>query len=223
MKKSPLLIICFVVVVAISMMTPAYSSGDEDSKLALYGQYGGPFSLVDHHGKTVTDRDFLGQYVLMFFGYTYCPDVCPTSMQVISDVLDILGEEGKNIQPVFISVDPDRDTPEALGSFIGNIHPRMIALTGPKEQIVPVADDFGVTYFKVFTPPSIGESGDSDDDTDQTANDDYLISHSAAAYLMGTDGKFITIFPFGMPPEIIASGIRSIFSASIKATGKSGS
>ena len=184
---------------------------------------GGPFTLTDHHGNAVTEASYPGKYLLVFFGYTYCPDVCPTELLVLGQTLDFLGEDAARIQALFISVDPDRDTPEALGSFISNFHPRMIALTGPKEQIVPVADDFGVTYFKVFTPPSIGESGDSDDDTDQTANDDYLISHSAAAYLMGTDGKFITIFPFGMPPEIIASGIRSIFSASIKATGKSGS
>ena len=189
MKKSPLLIICFVVVVAISMMTPAYSSGDEDSKLALYGQYGGPFSLVDHHGKTVTDRDFLGQYVLMFFGYTYCPDVCPTAMQTISDALDILGDR-PDIVPVFVSVDTKRDTPEVLKSYLENFHPSIVGMTGTPEQVVAAAKAYGVYYAIVE-----GSSGDPDD---------YLMNHSSITYLMGPDGAFITHFSHGTPPDQMA-------------------
>lgn len=106
----------------------AFSASDEDELLARYGQYGGPFTLIDHHGKTVTDRDFLGRYLMVFFGYTYCPDVCPTTMQVVGDALDMLGDEGRNIQPVFISVDPKRDTPKTLAEYVGHFHPRMIGL-----------------------------------------------------------------------------------------------
>ncbi|NQU56994.1 MAG: SCO family protein [Rhodospirillales bacterium] len=208
MKKSGFLLLCSLagLLLAIFVSGPVYAAADEDGKLARYGQYGGPFSLVDHHGKTVTDRNFLGKYVLMFFGYTYCPDVCPTTMQVIGDALDALGEKGQNIQPVFVSVDPDRDTLKELASYVSHFHPRMIALSGSKDQILSIADDYGATYFKVYQGPSTG-------DDDKDGKGDYLISHSAAVYLMGPDGKFITLFPFGTSSEGIAQGIENILGA----------
>jgi len=208
MKNSRLFLLCSLIglMLAILVTGPAYSAADEDSKLARYGQYGGPFSLVDQHGKTVTDRDFLGKYVLMFFGYTYCPDVCPTTMQVIGDSLDALGEKGQNIQPVFVSVDPERDTPAELTVYLSHFHPRMIALSGPKDQIVGLADDYGATYFKVYQGPSTG-------DDDKGGKGDYSINHSAAVYLMGPDGKFITLFSFGTSSEEMAQGIEHILGA----------
>ena len=209
MKKISLLlfspILCLVVTLSIS--GAAHSGESEESKLARYGQYGGPFTLIDHSGKTVTDRDFLGAYMLMFFGYTYCPDVCPTTMQVIGDALDELGEKGKNIRPVFISVDPDRDTPQELANYVSHFHPRMIGLTGAKDQLLSIADDYGATYFKVYMPPSGDES---DDDGKGSAKGEYLINHSAATYLMGPDGKFITLFAYGVPTQTMVQEIRSV-------------
>ncbi|MBL6940921.1 MAG: SCO family protein [Rhodospirillales bacterium] len=207
MKNSRLFLLCSLVglVLAVSVSGPIYSAADDDSMLARYGQYGGPFSLVDHHGKIVTDRDFLGQYVLIFFGYTYCPDVCPTTMQVIGDALDALGEKGRNIQPVFVSVDPERDTPAELAGYVSHFHPRMIGLSGTKDQILKLADDYGASYFKVYQMPSTDAADDTED-----GKSDYLISHSAALYLMGPDGKFITLFPFGTSSGEIAQGVSTI-------------
>ncbi|MBT4934122.1 MAG: SCO family protein [Rhodospirillaceae bacterium] len=204
MKKTYLILFSFLLVIATS--DAAYGA-DDDDKLARYGQYGGPFSLVDHTGRTVTDRDFLGKYLLLFFGYTYCPDVCPTTMQVIGDALDLLGEEGRSIQPVFISVDPERDTVQELAGYVSNFHPRMVGLTGEKDKIISLADDYGATFFKVFLPPSIGNS---DDQAEEPEKNQYLINHSAATYLMGPDGRFISYFPFGVGSEDIARKIHKI-------------
>lgn len=205
MKKTFTSLISFLLVVVTS--TAAYCADDDDDKLARYGQYGGPFSLVDHTGQTVTDRDYLGQYMLLFFGYTYCPDVCPTTMQVIGDALDDLGEVGEGIQPIFVSVDPQRDTPETLAEYVRHFHPRMVGLTGKKDEIISLADDYGATFFKVFLPPSIGSSDDGNEEPEKAR---YLINHSAATYLIGPDGKFITYFPYGIGSVEIAKKIRNI-------------
>lgn len=192
----------------------AHSASSEDQKLTQYGQYGGPYTLIDHHGKSVTDRDFLGRYVMMFFGYTFCPDICPTTMQVVSDTLDILGAQGEKIQPVFVSIDAERDTPEALAGFVSHFHPRMIGLTGSNKQLLALANDYGASYFKVFLPPSIGDSDENAEKSVEDEKSGYLYNHSAATYLMGPDGKFITYFPFGMPPEDMAAETLKILQAS---------
>lgn len=196
-RVRPALTGLLLLVLSASWPSPAFSGGDETSLLKQYGKYGGPFALVDHNNRAVTDRDFLGRYMLLFFGYTYCPDVCPTSMQAVSDTLDILGENGRNIQPIFITIDPERDTPEMLAGFATHFHPRILGLTGDKDSIADIADDYGVTYYKVSYGPS----------NDGAA---YSFSHSAAAYLMGPDGKFITVFPYGTSPEDMAREIRKV-------------
>lgn len=205
MKKHPLFLIC-TFLFAIVLNVPAYAESEEDKLLARYGQYGGPFELTDHTGRTRTDEDFIGQYVLLFFGYTYCPDVCPTTMQIIADTMEELGDGGARfVQPLFISVDPERDTPESLADFISHFHPKIIGLTGSKENILTAADHYGASFVKVFTPPTIGSGEDVD------PKKDYLINHSAATYLMGPDGKFITYFPFGVTTEEMTKGIRAAF------------
>ncbi len=151
---------------------------------------GGAFTLIDHNGKTVTDADFRGRYMLAYFGYTFCPDVCPTALQTITDAMDLLGAKADKVQPVFISVDPERDTPKVLKSFMENFHPRMIGLTGSSEQVAAVAKVYRLYYAKA-----------SDED-------DYLIDHQAFIYLMGPDGKIITYFPHGITPDAIAAKVR---------------
>ncbi len=214
MRKFYLFTLCLVVgtLLAVALTGKTSSASSEDEKLVRYGQYGGPFTLTDHHGKSVTDRDYLGQYLMLFFGYTFCPDVCPTTMQAVGDTLDILGDRGDKIRPVFVSIDPDRDTPEALAGFVGHFHPRMVGLTGTKDQILAIADDYGASYFKVFLPPSIGED-DEEGNSGEDEKSGYLFNHSAATYLMGPDGKFITYFPFGMPPEEMADQTLKILQA----------
>ena len=148
--------------------------GPQGSGIALVG---GPFSLVDQDGRRVTDKDFRGKYMLVFFGYTYCPDICPTELQVMSAALDQMGAEGDRIQPVFVSVDPARDTPEVLKAYVGNFGPHLIGLTGTPEEIAAVAKAYRVYYAKAGN----GSSGT-----------DYLMDHSSIIYLMGPDGRFVT-------------------------------
>ncbi len=155
---------------------------------------GGPFTLVDHDGNTVTDAAFRGRYMLIYFGYTYCPDVCPTALGATGEALDMLGEAGDSIVPLFITVDPQRDTPAALKDYVGHFHPRMVGLTGSAKQIVDVAKAYRVYFAKV-----VEEGADEDA---------YLVDHTAITYLMGPDGGFLTHFAHGTTPETMARRIR---------------
>ena len=155
------------------------------------GGIGGAFTLIDHNGKTVTDANFRGRYMLVFFGYTFCPDVCPTALQTIAKVMDLLGAKADKVQPVFISVDPERDTPKVLKSFMENFHPRMVGLTGSPEQVAAAAKVYRVYFAKA------------------NDEDEYLMDHSANIYLMGPDGKFVTYFRHGgFTPDTLAAKVR---------------
>ena len=109
---------------------------------------GGPFTLVNHLSQTVTDADFHGRFLLLFFGYTFCPDVCPTTLTNITDALDRLGGVGDRVIPIFVSVDPERDTPEYLGEYLSYFHPRLVGLTGTPEQVAAAAGAYRVYYAK---------------------------------------------------------------------------
>ncbi len=155
---------------------------------------GGPFTLINQDGLEVTDQAFLGQYLMVFFGYTFCPDVCPTTMTTLSDTMDILGEAGKKVTPIFISVDPDRDTPAHLKEYVGYFHPSIMALTGTTEQIKSVAKAYRVYYAKTKA---------TEDDPE-----DYLVDHSSITYLMGPDGLFLEHFSHGTEAEEIAERLQ---------------
>ena len=155
-----------------SMTLPA--SADHES------QIGGRFLLKDQTGKLVTDQDFAGKFMLIYFGYTYCPDICPTSLQTITNALEVLGDEGDIIQPIFITIDPERDTVAVMREYVKNFHPRLIGLTGSEVSIASVAKKYRVRFAKV------AEAGAS--------KDDYLVDHTASVFLMGPDGKFLTRF-----------------------------
>lgn len=159
---------------------------------------GGPFSLTDQHGKTRTDREFRGKYLLVFFGYTNCPDVCPTGLQDMSEALDALGPDAKMVQPIFITIDPARDRPALLKNYAANFHPRLVALTGTTGAIADTAKAYRVYYAK---------SGEK-------SGDNYLMSHSAFIYLMGPDGKYLTRFSYNTSPKSMAMGIRKLFKRS---------
>lgn len=154
---------------------------------------GGSFELVNQDGKTVTDKDFRGKYMLIYFGYTFCPDVCPTELQVITGALEQLGSKAKNIQPIFISVDPDRDTPEVMKDYVANFYPGMIGLTGSGEQIAKAAKLYRVYYSKVL-------------EKNAPANE-YTMDHSSIVYLMGPDGSFVKHFSYGTDAAKLAKGI----------------
>ncbi len=155
---------------------------------------GGPFTLIGPGGKPVSDTDFRGKLMLVYFGYTYCPDVCPTSLSAVAAALDILGEDAKQIQPMMITVDPERDTHEALKDYAAAFHPSMIALTGGEQDILKVARSYKAFFAKVR------EDGDGPDD--------YLVDHTAFTYLMGRDGEYLAHFVHGAPPEVIAERIK---------------
>jgi cytochrome oxidase Cu insertion factor (SCO1/SenC/PrrC family) len=157
----------------------------------------GPFLLIDHKGRPVTDRDFRGKFMLVFFGYTFCPDVCPIDLQIISKAVDALGEAGNRVQPIFITVDPKRDTVEVLARYVSHFHPRLLGLTGTPEQVAMAAQTYGVLYMTALDTMS-----DSDG-----AHAQYLVDHSALTYLLGPDGRFRAAFPHNTEPKKLAAGI----------------
>lgn len=141
---------------------------------------GGPFALVYDAGKRVTDKDFRGRYMLVFFGYTHCPDICPAGLQLISAALENLKGKADRIAPIFISVDPERDTPEKLGAYVKNFNSRLIGLTGTPQEIAAVAKAYKVYYKKV--PSADGNP------------DDYAMDHTGIIYVMDPQGDFVAHF-----------------------------
>jgi protein SCO1/2 len=141
--------------------------------------FGGPFALVDQDGKTRTDAEFRGRYLLVYFGYTFCPDLCPTELQTISDALDRLGDKAARVQPLFITVDPARDTVPVMKEYVGHFRPGLIGLTGGAPEIAAAAKAYRVYYAKV----AAADGGS-----------DYLMDHSGFVFLMGPDGAYITHF-----------------------------
>jgi protein SCO1/2 len=137
---------------------------------------GGPFQLVNGQGKPVTDQTFRGKYMLVYFGYTFCPDVCPTTLGDVADAMDKLGAKADRVQPLFITVDPARDTPAVVGQYAAAFSPRLQGLTGTPEQVAAVAHAYRVYYARHSTGPG---------------PNDYAMDHSSILYLMGPDGRFI--------------------------------
>ena len=156
---------------------------------------GGPFTLVDQSGKTVTDKDFRGRYMLVFFGFTHCPDVCPAELQVMADALGQLGPKAAEILPVFITLDPERDTPEAVGAYVKNFGPNFVGLTGSPEAIAAAAKAYRVSFSKFEYKDNNGQS-------------DYSIDHSTLLYLMDKNGEYITHFSYGTPATNMAETLR---------------
>lgn len=148
---------------------------------------GGPFTLTDQTGRTVRDSDFAGQYRLIYFGYSFCPDICPVDLQKLMRGLSQFEKadaaRGARVAPIFITVDPARDTPAALKPFVARYHPRLLGLTGTADQIAAVAKAYVVTYNKV----------------DGSSPDRYLMAHSQLAFLMDPDGKPLALLPLDDP------------------------
>ncbi len=172
---------------------------------------GGPFSLVDHRGRDVTDKDFRGHFMLVFFGYTYCPDVCPTELQTMSEAMDLLGDAAEKVQPIFITVDPERDTPEVLADYVGVFHPRLIGLTGTPEQVAAVAKVYRAGYIRTPLPSAEDSAGSGEDEN----SDDYGVAHSATTYLVGPDGRMLTTYPRMTRSKDMAADIRQFLGGAI--------
>ena len=157
---------------------------------------GGPFEMVDQHGDTVTDADVITQPSLIYFGYTFCPDVCPIDVDRNAVAVDMLRERGYDAKPVFITVDPDRDTPEVLEAYAANMHEDMIALTGTADQVRETAQAYRAFYRK-------HESGD----------DFYLVDHSTFSYLVLPGHGFVEVFRRDMPPDDLADQVSCFIDA----------
>ena len=153
---------------------------------------GTPFSLTNQHGKRVNLADFRGKVVLLYFGFTFCPDVCPTDLLAIAQTIKSLGKQGDHVLPVFITLDPARDTRELLREYVAAFHPRIVALTGNECDIRRIATAYKVFYEKV-TPPGATT---------------YSVSHAALTFLLDRHGKYVLFFPPGTPPERMAVMVR---------------
>jgi cytochrome oxidase Cu insertion factor (SCO1/SenC/PrrC family) len=152
---------------------------------------GGPFRLTDQNGKAVSDADFRGRYMLIYFGYSFCPDVCPTTLSVIAQALDKLGGESRRVTPVFITIDPERDTPQVLGDYMKAFGPNFVGLTGSAAAIKDAEKKYRV--YAVKKPLEKGGYG---------------MDHSSVMYLMGPDGKMISFYDEAISPDDLAKDLR---------------
>lgn len=169
-------------------LLPAAQSEDQ----AAQGEVpiGGPFSLVDQTGRRVTNEDFKGRFMLVYFGYTFCPDVCPLGLQTIAQALDALpSDQQERIVPLFVTVDPERDTVEVMRGYVGSFHPRLVGLTGSEDEIRSTLSAYRV-YAQEAAEPEDGS---------------YLVDHSTFTYLMGPDGRYVTHFGHATTAEEMAA------------------
>ena len=159
---------------------------------------GGPFELTAHTGERMTSAQVIDRPTLIYFGYTFCPDICPVDTQIMVDTVDILEKSGTDVRPVFITVDPARDTPKELAYYAEALHPKMLALTGTEAEIRAAADAYKVFYNKVELGGSAAE---------------YLMEHTGFTYLMTPEQGLVAVFRRDFSPEQIASDIQKVLAA----------
>src|SRR3990170_8534244 len=156
---------------------------------------GGPFTLTDHTGRLVTEKDFAGRHMLILFGFTFCPDICPSGLQVMAAALDKLGKKAEKLTPIFITLDPERDTPRQLAQYVVSFHPRLIGLTGAPDEVDKAAKAYRVFYKKV---------------RDEKSTAAYTIDHTALIYLMGPDGAYVAHFNHATSPDVLAERLAKL-------------
>lgn len=161
-------------VVAFGWRSPPQLGGE--AQIQGTALVGGPFTLTDHTGARVTEKDFLGKYAVIFFGFTNCPDICPSGLQVLTAALNDIGDQAKLVRPIFVTLDPQRDTPEKLAQYLKSFHPNFIGLTGSEQEVAAAAKAYRVYYQKV---------------TDDSNPANYSFDHASLFYIMGKDGAFI--------------------------------
>jgi cytochrome oxidase Cu insertion factor (SCO1/SenC/PrrC family) len=184
------MIIIAVIVAALTLILR--TDAPQGSGTALIG---GPFTMVNQKGETVTDKTYAGQYTLIFFGYTFCPDECPTELQVISAALNEMGADADKFTPILVTVDPERDTPAVLASYVANFHPRLQGLTGTSEQVAKIAKAYHLFYTKVPDPKG---------------SQNYSMDHASITYLMGPDGKFLKHFTYTTDAKALADQFKKV-------------
>ena len=182
------------IVALAALVGPNLLGGGQDGQHAQgEALIGGPFTLVDSTSKTVTDELFRGRYMLVYFGFSHCPDICPTTLLLMMNALNQIGDLSRQVVPVFITLDPERDTPEKVATYVNNFSPNLVGLTGSEAQIKAAADAYKVFYKKV--PVENSEMG-------------YVVDHSGFVYLMGPDGKYVTHFAHTTAEQAMIDGLR---------------
>lgn len=156
--------------------------------------YRADFELTDHRGMVQRDEDFEGKWLLIFFGFANCPDVCPTTLAEVAAVMDALNSDAETVQPLFISIDPERDTPAALAEFVPRFEAGIIGLTGTPDQIARTAKNFYIYYEKI---------------EEAASPDGYSMGHSSQLFLFGPDGEFVRVFAYGTPAEEIVQDLKA--------------
>ncbi len=203
MKRTPTFALIAIMLVALGMIAatavvawrqisdagPADTADSAGFTAAV--KIGGPFTLVNHRGDRVTDATYHGRFLFVYFGYGYCPDICPTELANMAATLDHMGAMSERVQPLFVTVDPERDTPKFLAEYVAQFHPKMVGLSGTTQQIADIARQYRVFYRKA----------------EDASASEYLMDHSNFIYLMGPDGKFLSMFRGGMNPAAIAGTI----------------
>ncbi|MBI1774438.1 MAG: SCO family protein [Proteobacteria bacterium] len=182
-----------VLTAALASAAVAHNPATKSSAADAAGEIGGPFTLLDHNGRTVSDAQFRGRLMLIYFGYTNCPDICPLDAQNIAAAMDLLGSRAAGVQPLFITIDPERDTPERLADWLGPLHPRFLGLTGTPEQIAMVTKAYKVE-FERMAPTAAGSY-------------EFTFGHPGLLYLVDTDGHFLAMLPSGTEPEAIVAEV----------------
>jgi protein SCO1/2 len=167
-----------------------------DDLMWARGPIGGPFALIDHEGRRRTDADFRGKLMVIYFGYITCPDICPADLTSIALALDQLGDAADAVQPVFITLDPERDTPAHLAEYVKAFHPRLLGLTGTPDEIRKIATAYKAYYVKA------GNAGGAD----------YAVDHTAFIYLVGRDGQYLGFLPPSTTPERLRDVIGQMLS-----------
>ena len=197
-RKSTILVgvAAAVLALGIAFLALTFTAGrnaDEEASTSSSAAIGGPFILVDTSGKSVSDQTYRGKWMLIYFGYTFCPDACPTALNNISVALEKLGSEADKIQPLFITVDPKRDTPQVMSGYLKSFDHRIVGLTGSQSQT-----DGAAKAYRVYVAPQ------------KSDGDDYIVDHSAYFYLMNPQGKFLNVIAGDAPGDQMADKLRKM-------------
>ena len=191
-RTSTILLFC-ALALAIVASVALWRLGDRNGQVTELAAVGGPYTLTDQNGKPRSDRDFRGRWMLLYFGYTYCPDVCPTTLAKVASALQKLGPAAEKIAPVFITIDPARDTPSVLKTYLAQFDPRFVGLTGTEAQIAKVAHSYRVYFAK---HPLDGGN--------------YAMDHSSVIYLIDPNGNFVKAYDDEASPAALAADLKKV-------------
>jgi cytochrome oxidase Cu insertion factor (SCO1/SenC/PrrC family) len=194
-SRAKLMVVILMLILAICAGSLTFLLRDEHATSSGTALIGGPFTMLNQRGETVTDKTYIGKYMLLFFGFTNCNDVCPTELQVMTAALEQMGPDADKITPLFVSIDPERDTTDVIKTYVSAFHPSLQGLTGSLAQVAAFAKTYHIFYKKVPNPQ------------DPKA---YEMDHSSILYLMGPDGKFLKYFNYSTDAKLLAEDLQKV-------------